>query len=331
MSVHPWNQPLWHDLTRDRAKLPHALLLHGPKGVGKRDFALALAKWLFCEAPVEDGACDHCKACSWFEQNAHPDFRLVEPASDSDRAEEGGKKVSKIIGIGEIRELGDFMGLVSHQGGWRVVVIQPAESMNPAAGNALLKTLEEPPAGVLLVLVAHQPRQLLPTVRSRCRKLAFSLPARDLAREWLAVNNQVQAVSALDEVGGAPLLAMEYAEPDRLERRRRFLAGLANPEASSLSQLGQEFQQRLEESWGWLSRWLYDVLAIQASGVPRYFPEQTAVLGKLARRAQPVVLWQFQQELLAAGRWLKHPLNGQLLLESWLLHYLDTMEVRHGR
>jgi DNA polymerase-3 subunit delta' len=331
VSVHPWNQLLWRELTRDRAKLPHALLLHGPRGVGKRDFALAMAKWLLCETPDEAGACGHCKSCGWFAQSGHPDFRLIEPASDSDRAEESGKKASKLITISEIRELGDFLGLVSHQGGWRVVVIQPAESMNPAAGNALLKTLEEPPAGVLLILVAHQPRRLLPTVRSRCRKVAMAQPARDQAGEWLSANGLESAVRALDEVGGAPLLAMEYAEPDRLERRQRFLAVLANPDASSLSQLGQEFQQRVEESWGWLSRWLYDLLAMQATGAPRYFPEQKSVLEKLARRAKPVALWQFQQELLRAGRWLRHPLNGQLLLESWLLRYLDTMEVGHGR
>jgi DNA polymerase-3 subunit delta' len=331
VSVHPWNEALWQDLTRDRSRLPHALLLHGPRGVGKRDFALAMAKWLLCESPSEIGACGHCKSCGWFEQGAHPDFRLVEPASDSDRAEESGKKSSKLITISEIRELGDFLGLVSHQGGWRVVVIQPAELMNPAAGNALLKTLEEPPVGVLLILVAHQPRRLLPTVRSRCRKVALRLPSRDQAWDWLAANGLPQAVSALDEVGGAPLLALDHSEPDRLERRRRFLATLAAPDASSLSQLAQEFQQRLDESWGWLSRWLYDVLAIQAAGSPRYFPEQRTDLERLANRAQPVALWQFQRELLGAGRWLRHPLNGQLLLESWLLRYLDTMEVGHGR
>ncbi len=331
MSVHPWNQLLWQELTRDRSQLPHALLLHGPKGIGKREFALAMAKWLLCEAPDEAGACGHCKSCAWFDQDVHPDFRLVEPATDTDKAEDSGKKSSKLITIGEIRELGDFMGLVSHQGGWRVVVIHPAELMNPAAGNALLKTLEEPPAGVLLILVTHQPGRLLATVRSRCRKIALALPARAQARDWLAENGPPQAVGALDEVGGAPLLALDYAEPERLERRRRFLAALAEPEASSLSQLAQEFQQRLDESWGWLSRWLYDLLAIQAAGSPRYFPEQKAGLVKLARRAHPAVLWQFQRELLGAGRWLRHPLNGQLLLESWLLRYLDTMGVGHGR
>lgn len=331
MSIHPWNEGLWRELVQDRAKLPHALLLHGPRGVGKRGFALALAKWLLCESPSGVGACGNCKACNWFEQGSHPDFKLVEPAAEAGKEEEGGKKASKQIAIGDIRALGDFLGLASHQGGWRVVLIHPAESMNPAAGNALLKTLEEPPANVLLILIAHQPRRLLPTVLSRCRKQAMMLPSRDQSRDWLVASGAGRAVDVLNEVGGAPLLAMECAEADRLERRRRFLAALAAPDAGGLSSLAQEFQQRLEESWGWLVRWLFDLLAIQAAGTPRYFPEQAGVLDHLARRARPIALWHMQRELLSAGRWLKHPLNGQLLLESWLILYLDTMETGDGR
>lgn len=330
MSVHPWNRSLWQELTQERAKLPHALLLHGPRGVGKRDFALELARWLLCESPTGDGACGTCKACGWFEQGAHPDFKLVEPAAEAGKDEEGGKKAGKQIAIGDIRALGDFLGLASHQGGWRVVLLHPAEAMNQAAGNALLKTLEEPPANVLLILIAHQPRRLLPTVLSRCRKQAMGLPSRAQAEEWLAASGAEQAVEVLTEVGGAPLLAMEYADADRMERRRRFLAALAAPDAGSLSTLAQEFQQRLEECWGWLTRWLFDLLAVQAAGAPRYFPEQAGVLERLAKRTQPVALWHLQRELFGAGRWLRHPLNGQLLLESWLILYLDTMERGNG-
>lgn len=317
MSVHSWNRPLWTDLTHDRGRLPHALLLHGPRGIGKREFALELGKWLLCESPTGEGACGHCKACAWFAQEAHPDFRLVEPQSET-ATEDGGRKGGKSITIGDIRELGNFLGLVSHQGGWRVVVVHPAEQMNPAAGNALLKTLEEPPANVLLILVSHQPRRLLPTILSRCRKLAFDLPERAEAETWLASEGVESAANVLDEVGGAPLLAREYADPERLSRRQRFLDVLALPDAAALSSLAQEFQQRIDESWGWLIRWLYDLLAVRANGQARYFPERSEMLGRLARQAAEAELWRLQQELLAAGRWLQHPLNGQLLLESWL-------------
>lgn len=330
MSLHPWTRDLWHELTGDRARLPHALLLHGPKGIGKRALAAELARWLLCEQPGPAGACGQCKACGWFEQGGHPDFKLIEPAAEA-AEEEAGKKGGKNITIKEIRELGDFLGLVSHQGGWRVVLIQPAESLNAAAANALLKTLEEPPANVLLILVAHQPRRLPATVLSRCRKLALGLPTREQALAWLHDQGLEEATALLDEVGGAPLLALECAESERQARRKRFLAGLARPGADDLSRLAQEAQQRVEEAWGWLTRWQYDLLAIQAGGQARYFPEAESALRKLAARARPEALWQCLQELIAAGRWLRHPLNGQLLLESWLLRYLDALEAGHGR
>ncbi len=331
MSLHPWNQGLWLELTGDRSRLPHALLLHGPKGIGKRQFADELAQWLLCKSPGPEGACGHCKACGWFEQAGHPDFKRIEPAAESAAEDEPGKKGGKYITIKEIRELGDFLGLVSHQGGWRVVVIQPAELLNAAAANALLKTLEEPPANVMIVLVSHQPRRLPATVLSRCRKLAVAQPSRDQARAWLIGQGLQEQMAILDEVGGAPLLALECAEPERLVRRSRFLAALAQPSPEALSQAAQESRDRVEECWGWIMRWLYDLLAIQAKGEARYFPELAPALRKLARATKPESLWHCQQELISAGRWLRHPLNGQLLLESWLLRYLDAMESGHGR
>jgi DNA polymerase-3 subunit delta' len=329
VSLHPWNRGLWHDLTQDRVRLPHALLLLGPRGVGKREFALSLGQWLLCESPAPAGPCGECKSCDWFGQGSHPDFRLIEPQAET--SEETGRKGGKAIAVGDVRQLSDFLGLVSHQGGWRVVVLHPAETMNPAAGNALLKTLEEPPANVLLILVSHQPRRLLPTILSRCHKLAFGLPTRDRAFEWLESVGRPEAADMLNEVGGAPLLALEGADLERLERRRRFLGVLLRPDAASLSGLAQEFQARVEESWGWLTRWLYDLIAVRATGQVRYFPDQGEALARLAARTREQALWQLQQELLYAGRWLRHPLNGQLLLESWLMGYLDTLEGNRGR
>ncbi|MDD3529637.1 MAG: DNA polymerase III subunit delta' [Gallionellaceae bacterium] len=327
MRLHPWNLAAWHDLTGDRTRLPHALLLHGPRGIGKRAFAGTLAQWLLCEVPGGEGPCGRCRACVWFEQGAHPDYRLVEPAADGSNEGDAGKKGGKHITINEIRSLGDFFGLVSHQGGWRVVVIQPAETLNAAAANALLKTLEEPPADVMIVLVAHQPGRLPATVRSRCRKLALARPARAEAEAWLSGQGLTDPAT-LAEVGGAPLLALEYAEPERLARRDRFLGVLARPGADVLSRLAQDSQQRVDECWGWLARWLYDLLALQAGTAARYFPDLEPALRELAARARPAALWQCQQELMRAGRWLRHPLNGQLLLESWLLRYLDALEGR---
>ncbi|MFZ5484141.1 MAG: DNA polymerase III subunit delta' [Pseudomonadota bacterium] len=311
--------------------MPHALLLHGRKGIGKRDLAEDLAQWLLCQAPTEAGPCRSCQACQWFEQGQHPDFKRIEPETGGESEEGADKKGGKLITIKDVRGLGEFLSLVSHQGGWRVVLIQPAELLNMAAANALLKTLEEPPARVLLLLVSHQPRRIPATVLSRCRKRPVPTPDRESARAWLLAQGVNDAHGLLEEAGGAPLTVLECAEPERLSRRERFLAALARPRASELSRLAQEGKDRVEEAWGWLTRWQFDLLAIRAGASPRYFPSYAKGLAQIAPRIDLEALWQAQWDLVAAGRWLRHPLNGQLLLESWLLRYLDTMEAGHGR
>src|SRR5207253_207798 len=111
-----------------------------------------------------------------------------------------------------------------HRGGHRVLVVHPAEALHPAAANALLKTLEEPPPASLIVLVADKPSRLLATLRSRCRRLALAAPAREAALAWLRSASVADAERALDNAGGAPLLARELAEPEEAELRRPVVA-----------------------------------------------------------------------------------------------------------
>lgn len=329
MTPHPWNQTLWRALVAERGRMPHAILLHGPLGVGKKVFAESLAKALLCESPTpEGGACGQCKSCHWFEQGSHPDYKLIEPAEKNEDEDAPAKKGGRHIAIAEIRALGEFLALASHQGGWRVVVLHPAEAMNIAAANALLKTLEEPPANVLLVLVSHQPGRLLPTVLSRCRKVAVALPDWQAAADWLRHQGLAEPEALLREAGGAPLVALEYADAERLVRRARFVEVLAQPSAAELSSLGQEFQNRLDEAWGWLTRWAHDLLRVRNQAEARYFPEHAGALGKLAQAASLSGLLQLEQELRQSGRWLRHPLNGQLLLESWLLRYGEVTRAK---
>ncbi|HEU4854556.1 MAG TPA: DNA polymerase III subunit delta', partial [Nitrosospira sp.] len=190
----------------------HALLLRGRKGLGKLALAVFLAKSRLCEnISDEDEACGICSSCRWFEQGSHPDFRLIEPealsnlstisgpsernGSDGDADTESAtmpeaatdagtetgsaksrRKPSKQISVAQIRELADFINISSHQNGYKIILIHPAEAMNLAAANALLKNLEEPPPQVLFILVTHQAQHLLPTIRSRCRQIAMPAP-----------------------------------------------------------------------------------------------------------------------------------------------------------
>lgn len=332
--IHPWNAGLFRQLTGDPEHMPHALLLHGPTGVGKLDLAVELARWALCQRPKEDGACGVCDACNWFEQGNHPDFRRVEPVEPEAGDDEGTaakkapKKGGRVIKVEAIREITEFLNLTAHRGGWRVALIQPAEFMNPAAANALLKTLEEPPARVLLLLVSHQPGRLLPTVISRCRKVAVPLPERQISLDWLRLAGLAEPAPPLAEAGGAPLAALAYAEPERAARREAFLDLLARPRQFDACQAAQTFQPVMAEAWGWLTRWVHDLLAQRLAGQTHYFPPRTEALTRIADASGLAELLAFQRELAQAGRWLRHPLNAQLLLESWLIRYSEIAGAR---
>ncbi len=323
--IHPWNRALFRQLTADRERMPHALLLHGPAGVGKRDLGLALAQWAVCEAPGPEGACDVCDACNWFVQGNHPDFRFLEPKEEeTDETGKVTKKASKEIKVEAVREITEFLYLSAHRGGWRCAVIYPAEFMNTAAANALLKTLEEPPPRVLLILVAHQPGRLLPTVRSRCRKVAIGLPQAEAALAWMQQAGVDQPDSVLAEAGGAPLAALGFAESERSERRETFLEHLAKPRQLDVCAVAEAYKPQMAEAWGWLLRWVHDALSQRLAGVSRYFPARAETLARLGQQADLAGLLAFEHELATAGRWLRHPLNNQLLLESWLIRYVQV-------
>ena len=188
-------------LMRDTQRLPHALLLAGPRGLGKAALATRLTQVLTCVRP-QDGtvACGTCQGCLLFGAGNHPDIRWIEPPEDK-----------KVIAIDQIRALGEFLQLRPHTARYKIVVISPADAMNIQAANSLLKLLEEPPADSLLLLVSSDPARLPATVRSRCQRVEFMIPARAEALSWLRAVEGFPADQAellLDLAGGAPLRAL---------------------------------------------------------------------------------------------------------------------------
>ena len=218
--MHPWNQSLFESLKARAERFPHALLIHGARGTGKLALAEQTAQFLLCEDAARR-PCGRCEGCRWFLAGSHPDFRRLEPealakepAGDPEDAAEAPAKRAKPsvqIRIEQVRELDGFLNVGSHRGRLRVALVHPAEDMNPNAANALLKGLEEPPAGAVFLLVAHRPSQLLPTIRSRCVALAVPVPPQELALRWLAEQGARNPERWLAYAGGAPLRALEYA------------------------------------------------------------------------------------------------------------------------
>ena len=225
---------------RRSGRLPHALLLHGPEGIGKGTVARAFATALLCEEEGVD-ACGRCNSCLRVGHGSHPDLlvvrrlpkRIREAASMSDEpveSEEG--DLSPFIRVFQIRQLTEHASYAPREGRHRVFIVDPADRMNAESQNALLKTLEEPPGQSILILVCSRPHLLLTTVRSRCLSVGFApLPASELAvrlQERGIPEEEALARAALS--GGRPGRALDL-DLDTLRARRdellSFLSSLA--------------------------------------------------------------------------------------------------------
>ena len=322
-----WFKAELQEMLAHKAQLSHALLVRGPRGIGKQAFGLALAQGLLCEAPQADNtACGACNACNWMTNNAHPDFRLLVPATESGlvaEAEEGAKKAkpSPWISIEQVRELHDFINVSSHRGGRKIILICPAEALNVSAANALLKNLEEPPARTHFILISHRPHRLPRTIISRCRQLSLRQPERAVAVAWLAEQGVDNPEVALAQASGAPLLALEASAGDELAGRHAFLAHIAAPDFDPLSVAETYRDLPLEHFINWLQKWTYDIAELRMLGTIRYNPDLARELAVIAKRVEVLALLRLHRKLVREQRNIHHPLNVRLYLESVLLAY----------
>jgi len=196
----------------ERDQLPHALLIHGPFGVGRRLLAFRLADLLLGggigvpdPAQLDGGRVDD----HWLQ--VHPDLRVLQPEEDKNKP----GKFKKNIAVEQIRALIEFLSMTSHQGGAKVAIIAPAQAMNRHTANCLLKTLEEPSAGTYLILVAESVSGLPATIVSRCHRIRVPLPDSQVAVNWLSgIDPKVDWAGALELSAGAPLAALEWQQID---------------------------------------------------------------------------------------------------------------------
>jgi DNA polymerase-3 subunit delta' len=217
----------------DSERVPHALLFHGPVGVGKATTAETFAAALVCDRG-QGAACGGCASCTLLVSGNHPDFLRVGRLTrkeierketsrlDTHQADAAEAELASLIRVDQVRKLNALVGLRPCQARRRVFLLDPADRMNREAQNALLKTLEEPPARSVLVLVSARPQLLLPTVRSRCFSVGFRalraselaplLEARGIARE----EAESRAALSQGSLGGALALDLDA----RIERRR---------------------------------------------------------------------------------------------------------------
>lgn len=333
----PWQRQTWDRLFSAPTGLPHALLISGPEGIGKRQFARLVAQALLCEQLGRSShPCGACLSCHWFEQETHPDFKLLQPDShaadetdggDSDqesgrgRGKQGGKQIS----VAQVRGLAGFTDLSAHRCGRKVVMLHPAEDLNLSAANALLKTLEEPPRETFFLMVCHRAHRILPTVRSRCRLMPMRIPGPAESIPWLAEQGVKDPLLALSVAGFAPLRALEDMRADNLERRKIFLRRLANGTLDPIGDAGNHDSTELPQVLGWLHQWTYDLVANRLSGRTRYNPDFAEPLRHISRQADIVQLGRYHRSLVAYQSRLGHPLNPRLVFEYLFLSYLRSI------
>lgn len=199
--IYPWQQPNWQRISAQFAagRYPHAILCQGTAGLGKHVFAQHLAAKILCD-PQREYACGVCRSCRLWLAGSHPDYYTVMP-------EESGKAIK----VSQIRTLTSALSQTAQCGGFQVVVLHPAEAMNAASSNALLKTLEEPQGCVVFILVAHQLATIPATILSRCQRLRFACPPQAAGLSWLLAQQVTadtnQVTLALRLASGAPLRA----------------------------------------------------------------------------------------------------------------------------
>ncbi len=327
MKCFPWHEADFKQLLARSARLPHALLFKGPKGIGKLAFARGLAASLLCEKTARaDTACGVCPSCLWIANDAHPDFRLVQPEVDAadesvEPAAAPEKKKQRIIAIAQIRALSDFINMTSHQGRAKVILVHPAETLNAAAFNALLKSLEEPPPETYFLLVSHRPHLLPATIKSRCQQVALAGPPPLAAANWLHDQGIDDPQLAMAQAGGAPLLAQELNETEYWVARSQFLQGLGARDFDALALAERSAAQPVPQLLGWLQKWTLDIAYKKFINKIRYNPDHDAALAGLAQRMDGLAVLRYHRQLIRLQRMVEHPFNVRLLYEDLLLAY----------
>ncbi|MBL8353162.1 MAG: DNA polymerase III subunit delta' [Burkholderiaceae bacterium] len=297
----------------------HALLVHGPAGAGHLEFALLLAQAVLCEAGGDEAAgrpCGRCSSCHLVATRVHPDLLIVLPdalrvqlgwVDDEDgRLTKADAKPSRDLRVEQVRQAIGWSQRTSGRGRGKVLLLHPADAMNAAAANALLKTLEEPPGSMRLLLTSADPERLLPTVRSRCQRLRLGLPAADQALDWLQAQGVDEAPALLAVAGGSPLEAQACAREGLTAAwlaalPRRVAAGDASP------LVGRALPRAIEL----LLKLAHDAQVQAAGGAPRFFSGE-----QMPGAADPAALREWQRALLRAARHDEHPWNAGLLVES---------------
>ncbi len=342
MTLLDWHRPLWSARFGARS-FPASLMLAGARGSGVREFGLAVAQALLCARETADGLpCGECDDCRWSASGRHPDLlRLGEfPASETEAEDtpesvdvqeseevKGARKDKRLIPVEAIRGLIGFLQVTANRERARVAVLSPADWMNAAAANSLLKILEEPPAHAHLVLVTHAPARLPATIRSRCVRIQVPDPSAAEAQDWLKAQGIAHPELVLAQTGGSPLAVADLSET-YWDARSRLLPALARDTSGRRSAELLALAERMEvaDCLRLMQTWCADLAGVRAGAAARFHPDYGSVLERIAAAVSIRRLMRYETRLRTSRRWLDHPLNPKSAVEDLLLGYLAIFE-----
>ncbi len=283
-------------------RLPHSLLVLSTPGLGAESLAHWASGFALCEA--SEKPCGKCSSCILLRVDSHPDLHVVRIEEDAHQ-----------IKIDQVRDLIEALALKSYRGGYRVGLIEGAETLNTHSANAFLKTLEEPPQKTLLIMIAKPNHRLPATIASRCLKINLRVPSLDIARNWLTEKSGQKRdwLSALTLTGGAPLPALDLDMPQiaALETDMRECITQLTVNALDITLLAERWlKSQLGLRIAWLENWITGQIRgnVEPVGLPQ------ALL-----KAKIRALFELQDALREFRRFASTSMNQQLALETLLL------------
>lgn len=317
--IYPWQQSVWQNWQQllQQKRFHHAILLLAAKGSGQDVLVRELAQTVLCQNN-DHQACGVCHSCKLFAAGNHPDFHVIKP-------EQEGKQ----IGVDAVRQSNRWAVETSQLGGQRVILIEEADAMGEAGANAILKTLEEPPAGCQFILTARSLDNLLPTIVSRCNKWRLPTSNSKDTQRWVE-NQLMQSISteAVNLNNGAPIASLNFVENGMDIRHVNLIktfTAFVQPPHIGIYDLAALCTQDGIASLKWLSYFLVDCLKVQQGVQSGFVHNESLALVHQVAAVLPihVVIDQIQKLNELHRKLERHSgLNIELLVVEWLTGFI---------
>jgi len=339
---YPWFEKQWTHLAGiPKEKFPHALIATGVNGIGKLDFCSSLSQLLLCDNPSNEIGCGECNPCKQYLAGSHGDFLSMNILE--------GKKS---IGVDQVREMIHWVNLTKQSRQKKVLLIPQAQLMTNQASNALLKTLEEPPNDVVIILVAEQLKSLMPTIRSRCQLIPLSGPNQNTFDTWICDNSAdwtCNSESMPENTGEImpektaknndllfclsfqrPLKAKQLLCGKQLVQRKSIvdlLLSVIIQKKAPILVAADLFKLNNDDVFYWFQSLLFDFLYIH------YKVEATKLINKdymqklksVSGQLNILFLLDLQKQINNLNSFEKNALNPQLLLDSYIIKWSECL------